>query len=97
MVGRHGHCHHIADNWLAVNWYELLARRRHSQDRGLRRVDDRDKVRGVHHAKVRDREGATLKIGSRELVCAGLRDEFFGFAGNRAHSLDIRIADHRNH
>src|SRR2546429_2922085 len=62
MVGRHGHCHHIADNWLAVNWYELLARRRHSQDRGLRRAVDPDKVCGVHHAKAPDRERATLQI-----------------------------------
>src|SRR2546430_7730902 len=56
MVGRHGHCHHIADNWLAVNWYELLARRRHSQDRGLRRVRARGKGSGRPSAKVSDPE-----------------------------------------
>src|SRR2546429_5710376 len=57
MVGRHGHCHHIADNWLAVNWYELLARRRHSQDRGLRRGDYPGKKSEGHPCQVLDRAG----------------------------------------
>src|SRR5579884_530396 len=97
MVRRHGHRHHIANHWLPINWHELFACGRYRQNRRLWRVDDRNEVRGVHHAQVGDRESPTFQIGRCQLVVASLGDERFGFAGYGADSLGIGIADHRYH
>src|SRR5258708_17369831 len=43
MVGRESHWHHVTDNWLTIDWNELFARRCYRQNRGLRRVCDRQK------------------------------------------------------
>src|SRR5260221_6011698 len=97
MISRDGHRHQVPENRLSVNRHELFARRGYRQDGDLRWVDDCNEARSVHHAQVRDREGATLQVGGRELVCAGPANEGFRLASNRAYPLDVRIANHRHH
>lgn len=91
MVSRHSHRHQVADRRLPINGDELLARSRYRQNRSLRWIDDRDKVGGIHHAQVRNREGPSFQIGRSELVVASLRNQCFGFAGNGADPLGIGV------
>src|SRR5579883_3638818 len=96
MIRRHRHRHQVTNHRLTIYGHEALARRCYRQDSGLWRIDDRDEVRDIHHAQVRDGECAAFKIGLRELVGAGLLNQRLRLAGNGAHALDIGVADHRN-
>ena len=60
MVSRHGDRHQIANQWLPIHWHVLLARGGYCKNSGLRGIDDRDKLRGVHHTQIRDRKGSTF-------------------------------------
>ena len=75
MVARERHRHHRQHVQLAVAGHHLLPRRADGEDRGLRRVEDRDELVDVVHAEVGDREGPAFEILGAELAVARAPDE----------------------
>ena len=81
-------------NELAVARHGFDDAARHTEDRDLRRIDDRREEAAADAAETRDREHAALDVVGAQLAGPGPRAEFPERLGEFVDVLAIRIADH---
>ena len=97
MVVGQGEVHHRADHDLTIDDDRAILDFVHSQNAGLRRVEDRRGHQGTVNPTVRDGEGATLHFGHAEFAVARPQAQFGDglFDGGEPHL--VGVAHHRNH
>ncbi|MCY1360146.1 hypothetical protein D9M69_467580 [compost metagenome] len=95
MVVGQRQIHHRQDHNLAIHGHRALLDLVHTEDGGLRRVDDRAGEQRTEHATVGDGEGATGHLFDGQLAFTGLLAEVGDAAFDFSQAHEFGVTQHR--